>query len=285
MRVFTNLAEFERWRRSAAGVALVPTMGALHEGHVSLVRQAASLARARGTSWGTVVTIFVNPTQFNDPADYQRYPKTLDADVAACEAAGATAVLAPAPEEVYPPGMEIGTPELPEVAMTPGLEDAHRHGHFAGVCQVVKRLFELTTPAAAVFGEKDWQQLQVVSAMTAALRMAVEIVPGATVRDPDGLAMSSRNRFLSPEDRARGLALSRGLHAAGVEGTPDGAEAALRKVLGAAGITPDYAVVREAESLMPRRELAGKPGVRWRAVVAAKVGSVRLLDNMAWPAR
>lgn len=285
MRVFTNLAEFERWRRSAAGVALVPTMGALHDGHVSLVRQAASLARARGLSWGTVVTIFVNPTQFNDPADYQRYPKTLDADVALCAAAGATAVLAPTAEEVYPPDTDASTLVLPQVATAPGLEDAHRPGHFAGVCQVVKRLFELTTPAAAVFGEKDWQQLQVVRAMTEALRMAVEIVPGATVRDADGLAMSSRNRFLSPEDRKRGLALSRGLRAAGLAESPDMAEAALRKSLADEGITPDYAVVREADSLMPRRELAGTPGVRWRAVVAAKVGSVRLLDNMAWPTR
>ncbi|MBI1189834.1 MAG: pantoate--beta-alanine ligase [Tepidisphaera sp.] len=276
----TNLEAYEGVRRGlAGGCVLVPTMGALHEGHASLVRQGAAFAAKHGLG-GCVVTVFVNPTQFGDPADFSRYPKTLEADCKLCEAAGAACVLAPGVEDVYPPGAPTVVPPLPRVATEPGLEDALRPGHFAGVCQVVKRLFEITRPAAAVFGEKDWQQLAVVSAMVRELGMGIEIVPGPTVRDADGMAMSSRNRFLSAEDRARGLSLSRALRRARGAKTPDDAEAAMRDELAKVGVTPDYAVVRNAATLGPRRE-AGDAGP-WRAVIAAKVGSVRLLDNAAW---
>lgn len=254
-------------------------MGALHAGHASLVRQGAAHARGNGLG-GCVVTVFVNPTQFGDPADFSRYPKTLEADCELCEAAGAACVLAPGVEDVYPPGAPTVVPALPRVATEPGLEDALRPGHFAGVCQVVKRLFEMTRPAAAVFGEKDWQQLAVVSAMVRELGMGIEILPGPTVRDPDGMAMSSRNRFLTAEDRARGLSLSRALRRAQGEQTPEAAEAAMRDELAKVGVTPDYAVVRNAATLAAVRE-AGERGP-WRAVIAAKVGSVRLLDNAAW---
>lgn len=281
----------------------VPTMGALHDGHVSLVRQAVALAERIGatsrpgtgtqTSTGTgaqggrppvVVSIFVNPTQFGPNEDFTRYPRTLDADVHACASAGADWVFAPAVDEVYPPSGAVRTPPLPRVATEPRLEDAARPDHFAGVCQVVKRLFDLVNPSHAVFGEKDWQQLQVVRAMVAAERLPIKIVPGATVREPDGLAMSSRNRFLTPADRELALTLIRALRAVQAEATPDAAESLMRHQLLHAGITPDYAVVRDAETLSPRR--AGEPldpTRPGRAVLAARVGSVRLLDNVAWP--
>lgn len=271
VKVTTTIAEYEAWAAGQGQRVLVPTMGALHAGHASLV----AAARATRSGAVVVVTVFVNPTQFNEPADYQRYPKTLAADVALCEAAGAACVFAPGVNVVYPAGAGAGVPGLPKVATEPGLEDAHRPGHFAGVCQVVKRLFEMTRPAAAVFGEKDWQQLQVVRAMTAAMGLGVEIVPSPTVRDADGMAMSSRNRFLSDADRVRGLAVSRALRVCQGAGTPDAAERVMAREL--AGVDVEYAVVRAAETL-----LRGQGPQR--AIVAARVGTVRLIDNAAWRA-
>lgn len=258
---------------------LVPTMGALHEGHTSLIRAAAELASRRGEP--VVVTVFVNPTQFNEQSDFDRYPRTLDADAAACAEAGADVVLAPPVEEVYPPGREVPVPPLPEVATRPGLEDAARPGHFAGVCQVVSRLFELTRPSAALFGEKDWQQLQVVRAMAEQGGPDVEIVGRPTVREPDGLAMSSRNRFIPAELRGRALAIPRALEAAtgAPEDDPAAAEALMRETLERAGLggAIDYAVVRDARTL-----LAPRPGQVARALIAARVGPVRLIDNAPW---
>lgn len=280
VELFTDRGMLGRWIDARGGGVLVPTMGALHAGHAALVRAGAEHAARRSLGAGCLVSIFVNPTQFNDPSDFTRYPKTLDADLTLCREAGAAAVYAPGVEDVYPPEEPPPVPTLPAVATEPGLEDRFRPGHFAGVCQVVLRLFRLTRPAAAVFGEKDWQQLQVVRAMARAEGLPIEIVPHATVRDPDGLAMSSRNRFLSGAERATGLAISRALRAASGAGTPAEAEAVLRRVLVEAGITdPDYAVVRHAETLMPSDRGP------WRALVTARVGSVRLLDNSAWTPR
>ncbi len=268
-----------------AGAVLVPTMGALHGGHASLIRLGAALAQSRGFARGCVATIFVNPTQFNDAADLARYPKTLEADLALCAEAGASAVFVPGVGAVYPRWPETSDPgaappRLPRVAWQPGLEDAHRPGHFAGVCQVVARLFELCRPRAAVFGEKDWQQLQVVRGLVAQERLEIEIVVGPTARDADGLAMSSRNRFLTAEDRAKGLALPRAIGAAGLEATVPDAERVLRAALSEAGIVPDYAVVRDARTLLPARE---GTAAAYRTLVAARVGSVRLIDNGPWP--
>lgn len=255
----------------------IPTMGALHEGHASLIRIGAEWARAHGAPH-VIVSIFVNPTQFNDAADLARYPRTLEADAALCESAGATAIYAPEVEDVYPAGSGDGRVVLPEVAFTPGLEDAHRPGHFTGVCQVVARLIELVRPDAAVFGEKDWQQLQVVTSMVEEMNLGVRIIPGPTVRESDGLAMSSRNRFLTPEDRARAIAIHGALRAAQAHDVPAEAEAAMSRVLLVAGATIDYAVVRDAATLLDvTPERAG------RALVAARLGNVRLLDNSAWP--
>lgn len=258
-----------------AGCVLVPTMGALHEGHASLIRRARVVADEAGAR--VVVTVFVNPTQFNEAADFERYPRTLDADLAMCEACGADGVFAPSPAVVYPSEGAAPVPPLPAVADGPGLEDAHRPGHFAGVCQVVSRLFDLTAPAAGVFGEKDWQQLQVIRAMVAAQGGRVRIVPGPTVREPDGLAMSSRNRLLDPASRARAAGIYAAMRSAAGAGNAGGAEARLRAGLAERGIVPEYAVVRDAETLLSPR------GGACRMLVAARVGGVRLIDNEGWP--
>ncbi len=258
---------------------LVPTMGALHEGHLSLIRQAVRHAGQYGFEAGCIVSIFVNPTQFDEPSDYERYARVLDEDIERCRSCGAAGVYAPAVDVVYPSADSVPVPDLPPQAVGKGLEDAHRPGHFEGVCQVVRRLFDLIQPAAAVFGEKDWQQLQVIGAMTARDRPGIEILNGPTVREPDGLAMSSRNRFLVGEERQQALALRRALDAASCASDPTEAEAAMRRTFAEHGIDhPDYAAIRDAESLGP--PVKGRPA---RAIVAARVGSVRLLDNAPWP--
>ncbi|MDX2132608.1 MAG: pantoate--beta-alanine ligase [Planctomycetota bacterium] len=283
MIVATSLEEFDRWRLSDAPCVLVPTMGALHEGHASIIRQGAALA-AKHPGGACVVTIFVNPTQFNDPADFARYPKTFDADVALCEAAGAGVVLAPPVNEVYPPDHAPRVPPLPRVATAPGLEDRFRPGHFAGVCQVVARLFDLTRPVEAVFGEKDWQQLRVVAAMAERTHPAVRIVPGETVREPDGLAMSSRNRFLSPAERQRAAGVSRALRESLRAPTAQEAETTMRGVLAEVGADVEYAVVRDALTLEPGGPEPSTPGAApaMRALIAARFGATRLIDNALW---
>lgn len=257
-----------------AGCVLVPTMGALHEGHLSLVR----LARARSHQ-PIVVSVFVNPTQFNDPKDLARYPRDLAGDAALCERAGADVVFAPAVATVYPPDEPVAVPPLPPVATEPRLEDAGRPGHFAGVCQVVARLCDLCRPAAMVFGEKDWQQLQVARALMRAQDRTTEIWPGPTVREADGLAMSSRNVLLTPEARRDAGALWRALAAADQEAESEAAEVAMRRVLEGVGAEVSYAAVRDPETLMPIG-----PGGPGRALVSAIVGGVRLLDNGPWRA-
>lgn len=285
-----------------AGCVLVPTMGGLHEGHAALVRRAGQLAE----DWASrtpdharprvVVSVFVNPTQFDVRSDFERYPRDVNADAALCERAGADAVFAPEEGVVYPAGEDVPVPDLPDAAVDKGLEDAHRPGHFAGVCQVVRRLFALCRPVAAVFGEKDWQQLQVVRAMVAADRdpliRQIVVAQGETVREKDGLAMSSRNRFLDESGRRNAGALSQALCDAAGAATVGMAETLMRLRLEEAGARIDYATVRHAEALTPlpldlhRSDLT----VPARAIVAARFGDgaagreVRLLDNAAWPA-
>lgn len=257
------------------GGVLVPTMGALHLGHLSLIR----LAVASG-SRPVLVSVFVNPTQFNEKNDFERYPRDLERDVRMAAQAGAEIVFAPPVETMYPPGQSVPVPALPGVATRPRLEDDGRPGHFAGVCQVVSRLFDLCRPEHAVFGEKDWQQLQVVRAMVRAQGRDVRILPGAIVREPDGLAMSSRNVLLSDEARQTARALRRSLDAARRERNPAAAEPAMRAALDLPGIQVQYAVVRDADTLEPMPE---NPRQQGRVLVCATVGGVRLLDNDAWP--
>lgn len=263
-------------------------MGALHEGHAALIRRGAETAAEGRHAAGCIVTIFVNPTQFNEKSDFDRYPRTLEADLQLCERSGAAAVFAPDVETVYPgwPASEIEHPPLPAVATEPGLEDRHRPGHFEGVCRVVLRLFRLLEPSGAVFGEKDWQQLQVIRAMTRGLALPIEIIPHPTVREPDGLAMSSRNRFLSTDERSKALTISRALSVAGRLDSPGAAERAMREALTAGGLSAEYAVVRRADSLRTLgEEETGRSAGSCRALIAARVGSTRLIDNAPWPAR
>jgi pantoate--beta-alanine ligase len=267
--------------RSAGGrVAFVPTMGALHDGHVALMRR----ARAEVGSDGAVVaSIFVNPTQFGPGEDLDRYPRTLDADLEACAAAGVDVVFTPSVEEVYPGGLDGDRAQSSSVTVAPGpladvLEGAARPGHFAGVLTVVAKLFGLVRPDVAVFGEKDYQQLALVRRMAADLCLGVEVVGAETVREPDGLAMSSRNRYLDADQRREAVALSLALFSAresadcGAEAALDAARAELRKTK---LVDLDYLEVT-APDLGPAPESGPA-----RMLVAARLGHTRLIDNIA----
>ncbi len=255
--------------RLAAGVGLVPTMGALHAGHVAL------LDRARAECATVVVSIFVNPAQFGPGEDFSRYPRSLDADLARCEQAGVDVVWAPPVDEVYPAGVA-------EVTVSPGalgseLEGAVRPSHFGGVLTVVAKLFNLVRPDVGFFGEKDYQQLTLIRRMSADLDLGVDVVGVPTVRDADGLALSSRNAYLAGGDRQAAVALSRALFA-GRDAAAAGADAviaAAKDVLGAEpGVGVDYLVLRGADlGFAPERGPA-------RLLVAARVGSTRLIDNV-----
>ncbi|MGH3353534.1 MAG: pantoate--beta-alanine ligase [Nocardioides sp.] len=263
-------------RRDGAAIGFVPTMGALHDGHASLMR----VARAHVADGPVVVSIFVNPLQFGAGEDLDRYPRTLEADLDVCEREGVDFVFAPSVDEVYPGGD-------PQVTVAPGpladvLEGATRPGHFAGMLTVVAKLFGLVKPDVAVFGEKDYQQFALIRRMSADLCLGVDVVGAPTQREPDGLALSSRNRFLSPEQRAEAPTLSRALHAAqlaatsGVEAALEAAHVELRQ---AYGIDLDYLVITDP-ALAPLPE-APAPGTEARILVAAKLGNTRLIDNMS----
>ena len=270
MQLVRSRADFFAAREQLAGpVGLVPTMGALHAGHVAL------LDAARAASASVVVTVFVNPLQFGPNEDLARYPRTLDADIATCEAAGADLVWAPGVADVYPGG---GT----QVRVEPGplgevLEGAVRPGHFAGVLTVVAKFFGLVRPAVGFFGEKDYQQLVLIGRMAADLDLFVGVAGVPTVREPDGLALSSRNVYLAADERKRATALSRALFA-GQDAAPRGPEAvvaAAREVLAAEpGIAVDYLELRGADlGPVPAHGAA-------RLLVAARVGTTRLIDNV-----
>lgn len=273
--------ERELIESAPAGCLFVPTMGALHRGHGSLVERACGWRREHGSAEPVVVSVFVNPTQFNDQADLDRYPRTPEADVALCRSFGADIVFMPEEGEVYPVGRSLPAIELPPAATLPGLEDAFRPGHFEGVCQVVARLFGLTRASVAFFGEKDWQQLKVIEALAARLG-GPRVVGAPTVREPDGLAMSSRNVFLSADDRRRALAIPEALRRAAEICSPVRAERAMKEALVAAGLDVEYAVVRNAEDLMPFDMPEPEGCRRGRSLIAARAGTVRLIDNAAW---
>ena len=265
-------------RAHGVRVGLVPTMGALHVGHLALV----GAARQRA---GLVVTsIFVNPTQFGPAEDFTRYPRDLDGDVRKLATAGADMVFAPSPEEMYPPGDDT---RVRVGALTAPLEGAHRPGHFEGVATVVAKLFAATGPCVAVFGRKDYQQLLVVRRMARDLLLPVEIVGHPIVREADGLAMSSRNAYLSAEERVRALAIVRGLDgaarafAAG-ERDPRVLEGVARACIEAVATSIDYVEARDAETLAPLAlvRLGGLAGARAVLAVACRIGTTRLIDNV-----
>ena len=268
--VAEGTADLRRLRDALPGpVAFVPTMGALHEGHRSLVRA----ARERGGS--VVVSVFVNPTQFGPGEDYDRYPRTWDDDLAALAEEGADLVFHPAVDDVYPPG-SVG------VTVQPGplgdvLEGAVRPGHFAGVLTVVAKLFGLVRPDVSLFGEKDYQQLTLIRAMARELVLGTEVLGVPTVREDDGLALSSRNRYLSTEERATVAVIPAALRA-GADAGRDGAEAVLRAaraVLATApGLVPDYLELTDPDLGPPPQ--AGPA----RLLVAVRAGATRLIDNV-----
>ncbi len=267
----------EELRREGASLALVPTMGALHEGHRSLIRT------ARGLAGEVAVSIFVNPLQFGPGEDFERYPRAFEADLAACAEDGVRLVFAPTQDVLYPqqPRVRVSAGELGEV-----FEGASRPGHFDGVLTVVMKLFHLVGPDVAVFGEKDAQQLAAIRLMAADLDLPVRVTSGATVREPDGLALSSRNRYLSGPERATALALARGLRA-GETAAPGGPAAVLRAARdvldGAAASDPplllDYLTLVEPTTFTEVGDSAGFTGTAVLAV-AGRVGSTRLIDNV-----
>src|SRR4051795_12791627 len=206
MKVLHTIAEARKARAKLEELVLVPTMGALHAGHSSLM----SIARRHGGK--VAVSIFVNPTQFGPREDFAKYPRPIEADLAMCEKAGVELVFNPPPEEMYPPGEPEVVVDLPP--LTTVLEGKHRPGHFRGVCQVVAKLFNVVEPEVACFGQKDFQQLRVLTAMVETLNWPIEMVPCPTLRDPDGLAMSSRNQYLSLDERHKALAIPRALQTA-----------------------------------------------------------------------
>ncbi|GAA3237951.1 pantoate--beta-alanine ligase [Actinocorallia longicatena] len=269
-------AELAAARGALSGtVALVPTMGALHEGHRSLIRAAREIADH------VVVSVFVNPLQFGEKADLDRYPRTLEADAAICAEEGVALVFAPSAADMYPrePVVTVSAGEMGTV-----VEGASRPGHFDGVLTVVTKLFGLVRPDSALFGQKDAQQLAVIRRLSEDLNLGVRIVACPTVREADGLALSSRNRFLSPDERVTAVALSRALFAGrdAVELGPAGVLAAAGAVLDAAAkaeppLDRDYLVLADSVTFSPVTAGHSGPAV---LAVAARVGETRLIDNL-----
>ena len=275
VRVIHDAASLRTARSSVRVVVM--TMGALHAGHADLIRRARILAGGGGT---VIVTVFVNPTQFGAGEDFDRYPRTLDEDVAIATDAGADIVFAPDVREVYGPS---GAPGPQAVSIDPGprgdiLEGAARPGHFRGVLTVVAKLLALTGADVSIFGEKDYQQFVLVRSMVADLSLPVEIVPGETVREDDGLARSSRNRFLTPDERRAAASLSAALRTVSERLSADGdvpaALAAGREALDST-VDLDYLVVTDLD-LGPAP--ASGPA---RALIAARLGTTRLIDNVS----
>jgi pantoate--beta-alanine ligase len=267
--------EVARARGAGRSVGLVPTMGALHAGHVRLIETCR-----RGCNM-VVVSIFVNPTQFGPNEDFTRYPRMLDADLASCERGGADLVFIPAAGTIYPPGPPTTYVEVP--GLSDVLEGASRPSHFRGVATVVLKLFGIVTPDAAYFGQKDYQQQLLLRRMVADLNVPVRIETVPTVREPDGLALSSRNRYLNPEERQAATVLSRALGEAEAavragERSADRVRQVLRSTLESERLASvDYAEVADADTLQPVSALGGSR--RGVALLAVRVGPARLIDN------
>jgi pantoate--beta-alanine ligase len=275
MQVLRTIAELSRWRAVATpSVGFVPTMGYLHEGHLSLVR------RARSENDSVVVSIFVNPTQFGPHEDFQCYPRDLDRDLGLLDTAQVDAVFTPAVDEMYPAGAST----MVEVeALSSILEGASRPGHFRGVATIVCKLFHLVHPDRAYFGEKDYQQLQVIQHMVRDLRMPVKVIGCPTIREPDGLAMSSRNVYLSPPERQAAAALSRALSQAKRLSKDDVWEASrlqaeVQKMLDKEPlIRADYVAIVHPQTLLPVDTVVTEEAV---LCLAVWIGRTRLIDNV-----
>jgi pantoate--beta-alanine ligase len=265
-------AALETPRRAGRAIGLVPTMGALHEGHLSLIRS------ARAENDVVVVSLFVNPAQFDEAGDLAAYPRDEAGDARKAQAAGADVLFAPPVEEVYPPGFAT---TVRIAGLTETLEGEHRGtAHFEGVATVVTKLLNMAQPDVAYFGQKDAQQAAVIRRLATDLDIPVRIAICPTIREPDGLALSSRNVHLKGADRERALALKRGLDAAAEavaagERDPDAVAAAGRAAMAALGVEPEYLALVSPDDLLPVRRINGSVLV----AVAARVGPTRLIDN------
>lgn len=280
MIVVQTLSDCRRERGKLGRLALVPTMGALHAGHLSLIEA----AKKHGDN--VAVSIFVNPTQFGPREDFKKYPRPIEADLARCQEAGVSLVFNPTLEQMYP-ATNAAEIQLDLPGLSGILEGRIRAHHFKGVCQVVAKLFNIFSPQAACFGQKDYQQFLIIQAMTAALDWPIEIVMCPTVRDADGMALSSRNQYLSASERERGLSISRSLFAAweeyakGIRQT-NRLLATMQNILldpGSQGRVPlsvDYVAAVDAKTLKDVQIVSG-PTV---LAVAARVGATRLIDNV-----
>ena len=268
MKTFTDPDKLQKWalRQRLAGkkVALVPTMGYLHEGHLSLI----AAAKKRGAD-EVIVSVFVNPVQFCPGEDYEKYPRDAKADAAKCRKAGATAIFFPTPANMY---LDRHSVYINEEDLSKGLCGARRPGHFRGVCTVVAKLFNLAHPNFAVFGQKDYQQAQVIKRMVRDLNFDLDIVVAPIVREPSGLARSSRNTYLSAEEKTKALAISQALRSLKALKTT----AAVARALTKAGLRVDYVECVDAETLEPRKKIAKGCCV----LVAAYCGKTRLIDNV-----
>lgn len=282
MEIARTRADLDAMIDRTRPVALVPTMGALHDGHASLMRLARERAGADAT---LVVSIFVNPLQFGPDEDFDRYPRTEEADLDVCKREGVDLVFAPSVQEMYPTGVPHALDSDP-VTVHPGatadiLEGASRPGHFRGVLTVVAKLFGLIRPDLAVFGEKDYQQLALIRRLVDDLCLRVEVVGAPTDREPDGLARSSRNRYLDDEQRQQAVTLSRALRAAQERasyGVPAARWAAMSVIKGEPAVELDYLALTETNlSAPPDYPETGSEG---RILIAARVGTTRLIDNM-----
>jgi pantoate--beta-alanine ligase len=274
MRVFRDPAAFQKWCRArrAAGrrIGLVPTMGYLHDGHLSLIETAR-----RNKADEIVVSVFVNPVQFGPNEDYATYPRDEKADLAKCRAAGATAVFLPTPETMYLPGHSV---YVDEEALSRGLCGGRRPGHFRGVCTVVAKLFLLSHAHFAVFGQKDYQQAQVIRRMVRDLNFDVTVLVAPIVREPSGLARSSRNAYLTPAQRAAAGVLSRSLLALPAQTYPQPASRVVARIsrdIEKAGLRVDYVACVDAGTLAPVKRVDRGVCV----LVAAFAGTTRLIDN------
>lgn len=275
MQTADTVAALRAARAQLAGaVGLVPTMGALHSGHLSLVER----ARKQGCDH-IALTVFVNPLQFGPHEDFERYPRTLESDLRACREAGVDTVFAPLREDMYAEGFQTHV-EVEQLTLP--LEGHHRPGHFRGVTTVVAKLFGLAGPCVAVFGRKDYQQFRVLARMATDLMLPIEVVGAPIVREPDGLALSSRNRYLDSNARARALGIVRGLRAAWAAHAEGIADAGRLRALALAEVertfdSVDYVAIADPDTLAP---IEGAMGPRAVLAVAARVAGTRLIDNV-----
>ncbi len=277
LKTFADPQKLQKWcaarRQAGAKIALVPTMGYLHEGHLSLI----AAAKRKGAD-EIVVSVFVNPVQFGPNEDYEKYPRDEKADLAKCRAAGATAVFFPTPANMYLDGHSTF---ITEETLAAGLCGARRPGHFRGVCTVVAKLFNIVHPHLAVFGQKDFQQAAVIRRMVRDLNFDVKISVAPIVREPSGLARSSRNTYLSDDERARAVALSQSLARARADVAAKGTmpwhayRARIVKALEKAGLVVDYVEAVDAETLVPAKSLSKGVAV----LLAVWCGKTRLIDN------